>query len=493
MRKFITVVAVAGAIAVPFAAEAAKDSIVIGMRLEPPGLDPTTGAAAAISQITLYNLYEGLTKITPSGGVEPLLAESWTVSDDFKTWTFKLRQGVTFHDGSAFDSGDVKFAFERNQGEDSQNKRKKRFENMASIAAADPHTVVIALNNPNPDFLFNLGESTAIIVAPETAANNKTNPIGTGGYKFVKWTKGDSVELVKYDAHRDAAGMAINSVKFRFIGDSAAQVAAMMAGDVDILPIGPPRASLQQFEADPNFEVLEGTTNGETILSMNNRHPALGDVRVRRAIQHAIDRQALVDAAEFGYGTPIGSHFAPHHPDYLDLTGLHPFDQAKAKALLAEAGYGDGLSLTLRLPPPDYARKGGQVIAEMLGDVGINVTIENVEWAQWLDVVYKKRNYDLSIVSHVEPMDMSIYARESYYFQYDSAAFKEIMAKADTELDPVRRREYLQMAQRALAGDAVNGFLFQLAKTAVFRKGLKGVWKDSHVFVNDVSAMSWTN
>jgi peptide/nickel transport system substrate-binding protein len=493
MRRFVSVLAVAGAIVIPFAAEAAKDSVIIGMRLEPPGLDPTTGAAAAISQITLYNVFEGLTKITPSGGVAPLLAESWSISDDFKTWTFKLRQGVTFHDGSAFDASDVKFAFERNQGDDSKNKRKKRFDNMASIEVVDSHTLVIALKNPNPDFLFNLGESTAIIVAPETAENNKTNPIGTGGYKFVKWTKGDSVELAKFANHRDAADMAISTVKFRFVSDSAAQVAGMMAGDIDLLPVGAPGASLAQFEADPDFVVLEGNTNGETILSINNRHPILYDVRVRRAIQHAIDRQTLIDAAQFGYGTPIGSHFAPHHPDYLDLTGVHPYDPEKAKALLAEAGHGEGFTLTLKLPPPEYARKGGQVIAEMLGEVGITVEIENVEWAQWLDVVYKKRNFDLSIVSHVEPMDMSIYARKSYYFQYDSAAFKEIMAKADTELDPMRRREYLQMAQRALADDAVNGYLFQLAKTAVFRKGLNGIWQDSHIFVNDVSAMSWSD
>ena len=150
MKKLLTAAALAGAILAPAMANAAKDSIVIGMRLEPPGLDPTTGAAAAISQITLYNVYEGLTKITPDGGVEPSLATGWEVSDDFKTWTFKLAEGVTFHDGSSFEASDVKFTFERNQGEDSQNKRKDRFDNMASIEAVDATTLVIALKKPNP-------------------------------------------------------------------------------------------------------------------------------------------------------------------------------------------------------------------------------------------------------------------------------------------------------------------------------------------------------
>jgi len=491
MRKIIATTVFAVAFTASFSAYAAKDSVTIGMRLEPPGLDPTTGAAAAISQITLYNLFEGLTKITPDGGVGPGLATSWTASDDFKTWTFKLVKGTTFHDGSAFDAADAKFTFERNAGKDSKNKRKDRFANMASIEVVDASTLKIQLKDTNPDFLFNLGESTAVIVAPETAETNKTNPIGTGPYKFSKWTKGDSVELVKYDKWRNASALKINKVTFRFVSDSAAQVAAMFAGDLDLLPIGPPRESVPQFEAHADFEVQEGNTNGETILAMNNTSKYLSDIRIRRAVQHAINRQELIDAAEFGYGTPIGSHFAPHHPAYVDLTGVYPYDPEKAKALLVEAGYKDGLTLTLKLPPPAYARRGGEVIAAMLEEVGIKTEIENVEWAQWLDVVYKKRNYDLSIVSHVEPMDIGIYARDSYYYNYKSEDFNAIYAKAAKELDVAKRTEYLQQAQRKLTEDAVNGYLFQLAKTAVFRKGLTGVWKDSHIFVNDVSAMSW--
>ncbi len=493
-RWMMAAFAVAALSAMPLwgnAAQAARDDVTVGMRLEPPGLDPTTGAAAAISQITLYNVYEGLTKINNDGKVEPLLAKSWEVSDDNLTWTFHLVKGVKFHDGSDFDASDVKFTFERNQGKNSQNKRKERFDNMASIETPDPYTVVIRLKRNAPDFLFGLGESTAVIVDPASAATNATKPVGTGPFKFVKWIKGDSVTLEKFPGYRNADKIRLNKVVFRFINDAAAQVAALKAGDIDVLPIGPAPETLADFEADPNFVVLKGTTNGETILAMNHANKALADERVRKAIQHAIDRQALIDGAMYGYGVPIGSHFAPHHPAYIDLTGVTPYDPDKARALLKEAGYGNGLKLSLKLPPPLYARRGGEIVAAMLADVGIEAKIENVEWAQWIDKVYKKRQYDLTIVSHVEPMDIGIYAKDDYYFNYKDPAFKAIMEKADSAPTPEARTAALQEAQRYLAEHAVNGFLFQLAKTPVMRKGLKGIAKDSHLFANDMSVVYW--
>ena len=182
-----------------------------------------------------------------------------------------------------------------------------------------------------------------------------------------------------------------------------------MAGDVDAFPVYPAPETLAQFEADPNFNVIVGSTEGETILSTNNKSEKLKDVRVRKAIAHAINRQAIVDGAMFGFGTPIGTHFAPHHPDYLDLTSQSNYDPEKSKSLLSEAGVSDGLNLSLKLPPPSYARRGGEIIASQLREVGIRTKIENLEWAQWLEQVFKGKDYDLTIVSHTEPMDIGIY------------------------------------------------------------------------------------
>lgn len=488
MRKLLVAAALAAAL--PMAAAAAPDSVVIGMRGEPPGLDPTTGAAAAISEVALYNIYETLTRLDNNGAVLPMLAKSWTVSPDGLVYTFKLVEGVKFHDGQAFDASDVKFAFERNKGPQSRNKRKEVFEAMKAIETPDPATVVIRLDAPKSLLAFELATSTAAMVDPASADKNETNPVGTGPYKFVKWVKGDSVALEKFADHRDAAKVKIAKATFRFIPDAAAQVTALLAGDVDYVPILGAPELFQQFKDNAAFQTLEGTTEGEVILATNNKRPALSDVRMRRAIAHAIDRKAVVDAAMFGHGQPIGSHFAPHHPAYIDLTEVHPYDLSKAKALLKEAGY-DGRELQLRLPPFEYATRGGEIIADMLQQAGIKVKLENLEWARWLDEVYKNRQYDLTIVSHVEPMDMGIYAKDDYYFQYQSAEFKEIMAKADNAVAQDEQYKWLQAGQRKLAEDAVNGYLFELPKLGVAKKGLKGLWTNSPAFIHHVAEMRW--
>lgn len=490
MKKLLVAAALASAIFAPMTAEAAKTAVNYAMRLEPPGLDPRTGAAAAISRIALYNIFEGLTRIGADGTVKPSLAKSWTISSDGLVYAFKLEEGVKFHDGADFDSSDVKYTFEENAAENSQNKRKGRFTNIASIETPDANTVILTLKESRADFLAQLGESTAVIVDPDSDAGNATNPIGTGPYKLDRWIKGDSVRMVMADTYRDKASLKIEKATFRFINDSAARMATLLTGDVDFTTV--PNEVVSQFKLGDEFVVMEGTTNGETILSTNNKSEALSKLKVRQAIAHAINRQEIIDGAMFGYGTPIGSHFAPHHPDYVDLTDTYPYDPEKSKALLAEAGYPDGLALSLKLPPvDDYARKGGQIVASQLEKAGFKITIENVDWPKWLDEVYKKKNYDLSIVSHVEPMDINIYARDNYYFNYKNEAFNKVINEAEVALTPEVRSAKLKEAQVMLAKDAVNGFMFQLANVQVIRKGLKGVWKDAHLFATDVARLSW--
>jgi peptide/nickel transport system substrate-binding protein len=283
----------------------------------------------------------------------------------------------------------------------------------------------------------------------------------------------------------------LDKVTFRMISDPAAQVAAMLSGDVDAFPRFASFDSVGQFQNDPRFQVMIGGTEGKTILAINNKRKPLDDVRVRQAIAYAIDRKAIIDGAMNGYGTPIGSHAVPDDPGYLDLTGMYAYDPAKAQTLLKEAGVALPLHLTLTLPPPSYARRGGEIIAAELAKVGIEAKIENVEWAQWLSGVFTNKNYDLSVISHVEPLDLMIYANPNYYFQYDGQAFRDIMAKANSASDREERLKALGEAQRKLAEDAVNAFLFQLPQVCVADKRIKGLWKDAPIFANDMAAISW--
>jgi len=472
-------------------AQAKKDAVVLAMTLEPPGLDPTAGAASAIAEIVQYNVFETLTKINSDGTVSPMLAEKWEVSPDLKTYTFTLRKGVKFQNGEPFNANAVKFSFERAGGEKSTNKDKRTFAMMDRVAVIDDYTVVILNKQLDPDFLFLMGQATAIIVEPKSADSNATKPVGTGPYQLSAWAKGSSVTLSKWDGYRSAAAIKMKKVTFRFISDPAAQVAALLAGDVDAFPRVTPR-SVPQFKDNAKFQVVVSGSRAKTILAINNKKKPLDDVRVRRAICAAIDRKAVIEGAADGYGAPIGSHYVPGAFGYVDTTGVNPFNIDKAKALLAEAGVKAPLTLSLVLPPVPYARQGGEVIAAQLAKIGIVAKIENVEWAQWLSGTYTNKNYDLTIISHVEPFDLGNYAKPGYYWGYESPKFTELFDKIQNAPRAADRAKLLGDAQRMLANEAVHGFLYQPQWITVANKGLKGLWKDMPVFVNDVSTLSWS-
>ena len=468
-----------------------KDSIIIGMTLEPtPGLDPTTAAAAAIGEVVHYNIFEGLTKIQGDGKVVPLLAEKWEIAPDAKTYTFHLRKGVKFSNGEALTSADVKFTFERDGAEKSTNKEKTVFANILSIETPDDTTAVLHLKDPNPNLLFNLGENTGVILEPKSADAAGTQPIGTGPYKLGEWVKGASITLVKSDSYRDAAKIKITKATFRFINDVAAQVASVLSGDVDAFPRFNAFDAVKQVQGDAKLTVTIGSTEGKTIVSTNNKKPPFDNVLVRQALAYAIDRNAVNTAAANGLGKAIGSHYTPTDPYYKDLTKTYPYDPEKAKALLKQAGVTTPLEISLKLPPPPYARLGGEVVAAELAKVGINAKIENVEWAQWIDGVFTKKNYDLTIISHVEPRDLNVYANPNYYFQYDSAKFQEIYKGLSTATNGADIKKYTEEAQKQLADDAVNVYLFALPQVVVTKKNVKGFWANSPIFANDLSEVT---
>ena len=468
----------------------AKSDITLAMQLEPPHLDPTSAAAGAIDSVLYSNVFEGLTRFASDGSIIPGLAQSWVISDDGMTYTFKLAEGVTFHDGTTMDAEDVKFSLDRARAEDSANAQKALFASIADVEAVDASTVKITLSAPNGSLLFNLAWGDAVIVAPESIENIKQAPVGTGAFKFANWVQGDNITLEK-NADYWGTPAKLDKVTFKFISDPTAAFAAVMAEDVDVFAGYPAPENVPQFEADPRFQVIVGNTEGETILSTNNKMPPFDNVKVREAMAHAIDRQAIIDGAMFGLGTPIGTHFAPHNPDYVDLTADSAYDPEKAKALLAEAGFAEGFTTTLKLPPPSYARRGGEIIAAQLREVGIQTEITNLEWAQWLEEVFKGKDFGLTIVSHTEPMDIGIYARPDYYFQYDDADFQAMNTALEAEADPAKRSALLDQMQRKISGDYVNGYLFQLAIPTIAKAGVQGLWENAPTQANDMTAVSW--
>lgn len=468
-----------------------KTSLIMGTVLEATHLDPTAGAAASIDEVVYANVFEGLTRIDRNGAVKPALAKKWEISADKKIYTFYLQEGVKFHDSSAFTADDVVFSYDRARGEKSVNAQKALFKPIESVQKKDDYTVVVTLKQVTGSFLFNMGWGDAIMVDSVNYKENKSKPNGTGPFKFKNWVKGDRIELVKNSDYWGTPAK-LDTVTFKIIPDPSAAVAALTAGDIDAFANFPAPESMSQFMKVDRLKVVIGNTEGETILSTNNTRGPFKKLKVRQAVAYALDRQAIIDGAMFGFGKPIGTHFAPHHPAYVDLTGDFSYNPEKAKQLLAEAGYPKGFKAVIKLPPPAYARRGGEIVASQLRKVGIELEIIPVEWGPWISEVFKKRDYDLTIVSHTEPMDISIYARKDYYFNYDSPDFQALMKKLDGTVDPTERYAILGDAQRMISKECVNGYLFQLAKHGVWDKNIEGLWENSPVQANDLTEAYWT-
>ena len=464
----------------------AQNRLVLGVPLEPPNLDPASGAAAAVDSVVYGNVFEGLTRITQSGDVAPALAESWEISADGLSYVFRLRRDVRFHDGTPFHAEDVRFSLERALAPDSSNAQKQLLSAIARVEVIDTHTVRLVLSRPSSLLLYFLGWGDAVMVASESAETNASRPVGTGPFRFANWRRGVSVELERNPDYWGVPAR-LESVVFRFIGDPAAAYAAVRAGDIDAYPNYPAPENLAEFENDPNVKVVIGATAGKVIMAVNNRRAPFDDKRVREALSHAIDRDAVIEGALFGFGEPIGSHYSRQDRAFVDLADRYPYDPERARTLLAEAGHADGFAVTLRLPPRPYARRSGEVIAAQLAEVGIRADIENLEWAQWLDQVFSRHEFDLTIVEHVEPMDFGIYGRDDYYFGYSDPEFKALVTAFESATDETTQDDLLRRIQTKIADDAVNVFLVQSAQLGIWRAGLHGLWVDTPIPANIVS------
>lgn len=468
----------------------AADRLVISVPAEPPHLDPTNSPTDATGAIVYANLFEGLTRIDQYGVPQPALAERWHVSVDGLVYTFYLRRNVTFHDGAPFDAHVAAFVLRRLMQGSSQNNHSAQFQNLVRAEPVGTHIVRIQLNHPDGALPFKLGLSGAVMVSPSSAAGNHQRPVGTGPFRFHHWEPGEWVELRRYDDYwgRPAA---MRTVVFRFIGNPLAALSDLNIGDIHAATRLPQQLDLRGFADSGEFRISSVATEGEVIMAFNHARKPFDDLRVRRALSHAVDRRALTEAPETRLGPPIGSHFPPHHPAYVDLTGRYPHDPAAARRLLTEAGYPDGLTARLILPPFWYARIAGLVLTNQFAQVGVKLVTEEVGWLEWLDRVYRQRDFDATIVAHTEPNDLELYSRPDYYMSYDNPGFAALIERIDLTPDLSQQFVLLQDAQRMLADDAAALFLFQLTVRNVTDKRLEGLWDNLPIDVTDVTAAHW--
>jgi ABC-type dipeptide/oligopeptide/nickel transport system permease component/ABC-type transport system substrate-binding protein len=466
----------------------ARDSLVVALQLEPPTLDPTSGAAAAIDEVTYRTIFEGLTTLDATGRAVPLLATGWTMTPDARIYVFRLRPGVRFTDGTAFDASDVAFSLMRAIRPQSTNAQASALAEIEGIDILDPLTVRIRLSEPDAGLPVLLAWGDCVMVSQQSDDKLATDPVGTGPFRYTSWARGDRLILTRNDAYWGAKPT-LRRIEFRFLSDPAAAFAGLKTHAIDLFPDYPAPEQLAQLRTDRSLRVTSLPSEGEVILALNNRIGPFRDVRVRRAIAFAIDRRAIIDGAMFGYGQRIGSHFPPQNPDYVDLTGLYGHDIARAKALLAQAGYPQGFMVTLKLPPPAYARRSGEIVAAQLAAIGIRARIVPVEWPQWLDAVFMRHDFDMTIVSHAEPADYTIYGRDDYYFGYDGTAVRALLARLKATTDAGQRHDLLGQIQRTIATDAPNAFLFQFPHLSVADARLSHVWINTPLQAVDFTAV----
>ena len=454
--------------------------VVVAVAAEPPGWDPTVSTSQEIARVVYRNVFEGLVRFDRNGEIVPALAESWTLSEDALALTFQVRRGVRFHDGRPFTLDDVVAKFERALDPDSGHTNAGYYETIdAVVVDEEAHTVTFVLSRPTRSLLYDLARPDSIIYPAGSASSQRSRPVGTGPFRFVEYREGSEVRLERFEAYYTEGVPYLDAVRFRILGDANTRYAALRAGDVDLIGTSLPPEQYLQAVQDPSLVATEGTATTEITLALNNARAPFDDLRVRQAITHAIDKDAIVDGAMFGLGTVIGTHMSPAEPYYVDLTDTYPYDPERARQLLAEAGYPDGFEVAFELPEP-YAleRRSGQVIAQQLAEVGIDVELSVVEWGTWIQRIFLGADYDMTIIGHSEPRDIDVYADPDYYFQYDNPAIAALLAQAESA--PTREAElaaYREIA-RIIADDAVAVWVFSPPYLVAARTDVHGFWTD---------------
>ncbi|MBE6478770.1 MAG: ABC transporter substrate-binding protein [Propionibacteriaceae bacterium] len=467
--------------------------LVIGATAPPAALDPSTNSGAAIPQALLYNVYETLVKIDSDGQIVPLLATSWNESEDGLTYTFTLQPKATFASGAALDAEAVKTSLERVKNDDAVLATlKSQLGAMESVTVQDASTVVVKLSQRDNDWLYYAAQTAGIIYDPDGIDSLGTAPAGSGPFVFESWSEGNPMVLTRNESYWGTPTV-FDSVTFKYFSDPTAENSAMSSGDLDVISNMQAPQAISQFEDPDQYTILNGTSMGEVVLGFNHQREAFSDVRVRQAINYAINRSDLLQTVTAGYGTLIGSMVAPTDPWYEDLADTYGYDPDTARRLLAEAGYGEGLDLSLRVPSLPYATSAATFITSQLAQVGITVTTDTLEFpSRWIDEVMTKSNYDMTIISHVEGRDIAKWANPEYYWHYDNPEFTQLITEAKT--GPAdEQTEKMKQAARVLADDAAADFLYSMANLVVLRAGISGISENLTSESMDLTAASSTD
>lgn len=471
-------------------AGSAEDTASVGLVAEPASLDFTSNDGVAIPQALLGNVYEGLVRIDQEGEIKPQLAERYERSEDGRSYTFHLRKGVKFSNGKEFTAADAVFSINRVTS-DWKLKIAQQMDVVDKVTEVNDHVVKVELKKPSNGWLHAMTTRIGAMFSTTGVSDLANKPVGTGPFTLGSWKRGDTIVL---DRSADYWGKkpGLKSVTLKYFKDVGAMNNAMLTDDIDIIGAVQAPETLTRFSDKSQYQVIEGASTSEVVLSMNNSREPFDDKEVRQAVRHAIDREALIKVARAGRGTEIGAMTPPTDPWYEDLTDRYPHDPAKARKMLRDAG-ADGSTVALRIPNLPYAVASAQVVKDQLDKAGLKVSIETLEFpARWLSEVFDKADYDMSIIAHPEPRDQWIFADSDYYFRYDNPAYSALLTEADTGKPEDEAASYRE-AMRVLAEDSPADWLYLMPNLMVANKGLSGLPVNQTGEGLELAGLRWTD
>lgn len=445
-------------------------TIRIGSLYEPQNLDNTAGAGQGINEAFNGNVYEALFQLTDAGTVEPKLVDSYTVSDDGLTYTFKLKPGVTFHSGDPLTAADVKHSIERVTAEASKSSRKRSLSTIAGIDTPDDQTVVITLSARSISLPYNL---SYVWIVNDAAADITATEDGTGPYTLGEWRRGSALALARFDKYWGTAPTNAEVV-YSYFTDATALNNALLTSSVDVITSVQSPDSLAQFADNPAFTVSNGASTTKELLAWNDRVAPFDNVKVRKALARATDKKKLLNAIWGDYGTLIGSFVPPTDPWYVDLTGVDPYDVESAKALLAEAGYADGFEFTLDTPDYDPHPIVAQFLQSEYAKIGVKVNINIITSNEWYEKIYKAHDFQATLQEHVNHRDIVFYGNPDFYWGYNNPEVVQLIADAEaaaSEADQVAR---LTEANKLIAEDAASNWLYLYPQIVVSAANVTG-------------------
>ncbi len=454
------------------------NEIVVGIAQDlDDSLDPHKTVKAGTREV-MFNVFEGLVKPAPNGDLIPAVAETYKVSEDRLTYTFTLREGVKYHNGDTVTAEDVVYSIERcAAAEETGIVQVEAFSVIQSITALDEGTVEIVISEPSNEFLTYL--TTAVL--PADYAEQDTAPIGTGPFKFVSRTAQDSVVLEKFDEYWGTPAK-LDKVTLKIVENADSLMLSLQSGAIDLCGH---LTSTQVAQLGDGFDVAVDTMKLVQALYLNNAVEPFDDVRVRQALCHAVDKQGIIDLAFDGYGSLIGTSIYPAFGKYFDesLVDYYEYDVEKAKALLAEAGYPEGFSMTMTVPSNYKPHVDtAEVLVQQLAAVGVTAEIQLVEWETWVSDIYAGRNFQTTVVGFDASAMTARALLERWtsthgknMINYNSAEYDALFAQAIAAYDDAEQTELYRAMAADLTEKAANVYIQDLADLVAVRKGVEGV------------------